>query len=59
MQSTDQTAPGLAETAAQVVAARSAAETKAAARQQQARQFIVSHGAAALAGHEVQAGELS
>lgn len=58
MQTTDATAPGLADTAAQVQAARAAGESKAAAQQSEARTFIQTHGAAALAGHEVLAAEL-
>lgn len=51
MQSTDQTAPGLAETAAAVAATRPAAEAKAVAQQAQARRFIVEHGADVVPGH--------
>ena len=57
MQSTDQTAPGLAETAAAVAAARPAAESLAAARQAEAKTFIQEHGAAASGGHTVTAAE--
>jgi hypothetical protein len=57
MQSTEQTAPGLAETVAQVQAARPAAEAKAKAQQAEAKTFIQTHGAAALAGHNVRAAE--
>jgi hypothetical protein len=57
MQSTEQTAPGLAETAAAVAAARPAAESKAAAQQAEAKTFIQEHGAAALGGYTVTAAE--
>lgn len=57
MITTEQTAPGLAETAAAVQAGRVAAESKAAAQQAQAKTFIQEHGAAALAGHTVTAAE--
>jgi len=57
MQSTGETAPGLAETAAAVAAARAGAESKAASQQTQAKTFIQEHGAAALAGHTVTAAE--
>ena len=57
MQSTEQTAPGLAETAAAVQAARPAAESLAASQQAQARTFIQEHGAASSGGHTVTAAE--
>lgn len=60
MQSTDQTAPGLAETATAVAAARPAAEATAKAQQSQAGRFIVEHGAAVVSGHaDVAAAERS
>lgn len=58
MQSTDATAPGLAETAAAVAAGRPAAETLAGARQAEAGRFIQEHGAAVVSGHaDVRAAE--
>lgn len=57
MLTTDETAPGLAQTAAEVAAARPAAEAKARAQQEQAAAFIRSHGAAASGGHTVRAAE--
>lgn len=57
MQSTDQTAPGLAETAAAVASGRASAERTAAAQQAQAKTFIQEHGAAALGGHTVTAAQ--
>lgn len=57
MQSTDQTAPGLAETAAAVASGRASAEATAASQQAQAKQFIQEHGAAALGGHTVTAAQ--
>jgi hypothetical protein len=57
MQSTEQTAPGLAETAAAVASGRVAAERTAAAQQAEAKTFIQEHGAAALGGHTVTAAE--
>jgi hypothetical protein len=51
MQSTDQTAPGLAETVAQATAALAAAQALSDARQVEARRFIVTNGNATVAGH--------
>ena len=57
MQSTEQTALGLAETAAAVAAGRSASESLAARQQAEAKTFIQEHGAAASGGHTVTAAE--
>lgn len=57
MQSTDQTAPGLAETVAQATAALAVAQALAAARQAEARTFIATNGREALAGHTVMQGQ--
>jgi hypothetical protein len=54
---TDQTAPGLAQTEAEARVARPAAESLAAAQQAEARGFIQEHGAAASDGHSVMAAE--
>jgi hypothetical protein len=51
MQSTDQTAPGLAETVAQATAALAAARAQSDARQVEARTFIVTNGHATVGGH--------
>jgi hypothetical protein len=58
MQSTDQTAPGLAETEQQATAALAAAQAQSNARQAEARTFIVTNGHATVGGHApVSAGE--
>jgi hypothetical protein len=59
MITTNETAPGLAQTEAETRAARAAAEARAAAQQVQARQFIQEHGAEALSGHMVRAAEVN
>ena len=51
MQSTDQTAPGLAETAAQTEAALPAAMAQSDARQVEAGRFITDHGHQVVGGH--------
>jgi hypothetical protein len=51
MQSTDQTAPGLAETVAEATAALAAAQALSDRRQAEARTFIVTNGHATVAGH--------
>ncbi len=50
--------PGLDQTVQQTMVERPAAEARAAAQQEQARQFILEHGAAASDGHTVRAAEV-
>jgi hypothetical protein len=51
MQSTDQTAPGLAETEQQATAALAAARAQSDARQAEAGTFIRDHGHTVISGH--------
>ena len=51
MQSTDQMAPGLAETELQTTAALAAAQAQSDVRQAEARTFIQDHGHQVVGGH--------
>ena len=51
MQSTDQMAPGLAETELQATAALAAAQAQSDVRQAEARTFIQDHGHQVVGGH--------
>lgn len=51
MQSTGDTAPGLADTAAQAAAEYAAAMARSTAQQAQAARFVVERGAQVLGGH--------
>ena len=58
MLTTDQTAPGLAQTEAEVRSGLSSSQARVDAQQAQAERFIAEHGAAVVGGHaDVRAAE--